>query len=338
MAIAQDERVTNRTTGETTRYESTPYTRSANENRNENQMTEKIVGAAFATDAVVAGATVVLAILGLTGLYPAYMIPIAVITTAAALLLKSGGAAARLNRLIQRTGGSVGSRVELESGVSAEMVGGAAGIALGVLALLGFVPATLSAVAIMVFGGVLVLGGGETYRLSQYGAVVGYRNDPQNYVVRISAESSAAGESLVGISAIVLGILSLNGMLPMTLTLIGLLCVGGALLLSGAAIGAAHGSASLKGSATRWAAGSFGRHIALRPARPRPMWFGLRELYSIGGEGNGRRQCEYALGERRCGRIAERLGEQAARRADQSSARLGIDRQGSRVAADPEIG
>ncbi|HVT29365.1 MAG TPA: hypothetical protein VHE81_15220, partial [Lacipirellulaceae bacterium] len=152
---------------------------------------------------------------------------------AGAMLFKSGGVASRFFYLVRETGGGTRSRTELGSGMSAEMLAGFAGVALGILALVGLVPMTLCTVAVIAFGGALLLGGGETYRVSHLGR---YPEDTAEYAARLSAESAAGGETLVGIAAIVLGILALIGFQPALLTLIGLLCLGGGMLLSGMAV------------------------------------------------------------------------------------------------------
>lgn len=234
MAVVQDERVSSET-----RYEGTRPNRVPSDTEREVKISERTMAGAFSGEAVVAAATVVLAILGLAGVYPGLMIPIAVITTACAMLLKGGGVASRFNWLVRETGSGVGPRAELESGMSAELLAGAAGIALGVLALIGLVPVTLAAVAIIVFGGALLLGGGETFRVSHLGPVGSSHGETTTErVARMSAESAAGGESLVGIAAVVLGILAIVGIQPGLLTLVGLLCLGGAMLLSGAAVSA----------------------------------------------------------------------------------------------------
>ncbi len=202
----------------------------------EERASGRIVGTAFSLDAVAAAATVVLAILGLAGMYVNYMTPIAVITIASAMLIKSGGVAARYHQLVRETGRGVGPSLELASGMSAEMLAGAAGIALGVLALIGILPITLTAISVIVFGGGLLLGGGETFRVSHLGPVNNSREDTAEHVARLTAESAAGGESLVGIGAVVLGILALTGTQPMMLTLVALLALGGAMLLSGASV------------------------------------------------------------------------------------------------------
>jgi hypothetical protein len=191
-----------------------------------------MAGAGGVSESMAAAGVIVLAILALAGTLPALLIPIAVIAGGVALLLEGGAVASRMSRLmIERSVDRTGT-TEVEGGIAAEALAGAAGIALGVLALVGIAPNVLSSVAIIVFGGGMLFGSGARAKLSSM------RHQAMSPTVEETVSISAGGEVLVGIGAIVLGILSLLGFAPMTLVLIALLAIGGALLLSGGAIGA----------------------------------------------------------------------------------------------------
>jgi hypothetical protein len=116
--------------------------------------------------------------------------------------------------------------------VSAEIIGGLAGIALGILALVGVETMALLAVSTIVFGGTLLFGSPAVYRAS--------RAEPGTQIFDEIARQTAAGaagaQALVGIGAVTLGILALVGIVPQTLVLVAVLCVGGAALLSGGAL------------------------------------------------------------------------------------------------------
>src|SRR5690606_29009125 len=127
----------------------------------EKEKTAEVVFGGTVAEAIVGAAAVVLAVLGLANIWPGYMASIATIAVGAALLFQGGAVAARYSDLAKRTGAS-----EIGGGVSAEILGGAAGIALGVLALLNIMPATLTPVAIIVFGGALIIGSAATARLN----------------------------------------------------------------------------------------------------------------------------------------------------------------------------
>jgi hypothetical protein len=91
-----------------------------------------------------------------------------------------------------------------ERGLWEGRIAGVAGIVLGILALLHLAPDVLAPVAVIVFGGALVLGRGV----------------------------GRMGRIIVGVGATVLGILALLHLDPRTLTLIALIAVAGILLLS----------------------------------------------------------------------------------------------------------
>ena len=189
----------------------------------------KTVATGAGAEAVAGGGALVLAILGLAGLFPMILAAIAVIAAGVGFLFEGATVAARHRRLALEAGGG---EAEIETGVSAEIIGGLAGIALGILALLGVETTILLAVSVIVFGGTLLFGSPAVYRAS--------RAEPGNQVVDEIARQTTAGaagaQALVGIGTITLGILALVGIVPQTLILVAVLCVGGAALLSGGAL------------------------------------------------------------------------------------------------------
>lgn len=193
----------------------------------------KRIARGFSADAATSAAAVVLAILGLASIAPSYMLPIAIILLGAALLLKGGSVASRFQELSYETGPGREAEMELGSGMSAEVLAGGAGIVLGILALINIVPVTLAAVAVIAFGGALLLGGGETHRLSRLHWPRQHWDERSVHTARMTAESAAGGESLVGIAAVVLGILALTGVNPVVLVFVAVLCLGGVELVSG---------------------------------------------------------------------------------------------------------
>jgi len=223
--VQDDNRTTSRLPEET-RYEGAVPTGE------EVRRSAKRIARGFSADAVTSAAALVLAILGLANVAPTYMLPIATILLGAALLVKGGSVASRFQQLIFETDGREGE-MELGGGMSAELLAGAAGIVLGILALINIVPVTLTAIAVIVFGGALLLGGGETYRLSHLHWPGQHWDERRLHAARVTAESAAGGESLVGIAAVVLGILALTGVNPAVLVFVGILCLGGAELVSG---------------------------------------------------------------------------------------------------------
>jgi hypothetical protein len=205
---------------------------------------EKRVVAAASTGAVTesigAAGAIVLAILGLAGILPTAMMAVTTIVLGAAILLDAGAVSARHDRLVGETLGADARRLRalVGGGISAESLAGVAGIALGILALLGVAPIALCSVALIAFGAGLLFGSAAKGRFaslhtSQYGT-----HESARHIIDETLHVSAGAEVLVGIGAVVLGILALLGLQPVTLILVGFLSVGATMLLSGSALGA----------------------------------------------------------------------------------------------------
>lgn len=188
-------------------------------------------------EAVAAVGALVLAILGLAGIFPGYMMSIACIALGAALLFEGGAIASRYSKLLGEITEREADTVEVGGGVAAEALAGVAGIALGILALLGIAPVTLVAVANIIFGAGLLLGSGATSRLNTIHTSY-ERGEGVQRLAREAVFVSAGGQVLVGLAAIVLGILALLDLSPMLLCLVALLGVSGSVMLAGTAIGA----------------------------------------------------------------------------------------------------
>jgi hypothetical protein len=187
-------------------------------------------------------AAVVLSILALIGVLRFWLAAIAAIVIGAGFLIAGSAIAARFDDL-RRVMYPAGTELrQVRGGLSIETMGGIAGVALGILALLGLIPLTLLAIAAIVFGGVLLIGSGTTARLAELEAAQFYGEHPRSHEVEREAARGAAGAQVfVGIAAIVLGILALIGVVNLTLVLIAFLAVGGSMLLSGGALGARAG-------------------------------------------------------------------------------------------------
>jgi len=202
----------------------------------EAQRSAQRVTRGFAADAIAGIGTMVLAIVALAKVYPEYLGPIACIVAGAALILKSASVASRFTPLWRETGGTTGSEIELGGGMTTELVAGVGAIVLGILALIGFHPVTLSACAVIALGAALLLGGGETYRVSQLPSF-GMWHQEAARSAHLATESAAGLESLAGIAAIVLGIVALCvSANPGVVMLVGLLVIGSAELLAGGAV------------------------------------------------------------------------------------------------------
>jgi hypothetical protein len=170
-------------------------------------------------------ATIILAILGLSGVSPEYLLGIATIVFGAALVIEGTSMVADYAHILSVSAGAfqVGT-----GGVSAVFLAGLGGIILGVLALLGVSSAELASAAVIVFGSALLLSSSVTVNLHMLKSRAG--GDLQ---VVETASDAAGVKVLAGISAIVLGILAAAGTLTFKLDLIALLVLGGGILVTG---------------------------------------------------------------------------------------------------------
>ena len=188
---------------------------------------------AGAIEAFAGLSTIVLAILGLADIVRPYMLPIATLVLGAALLFESGAVVARWS-LLARSKDRGSGWPEIGGMTTAEMLGGATGIVLGILGLLGIATMTLSAAAVVVFGAVLMLGSGPASRLNAL-ASAGRAAGEHLEIAREVVSATASSQLMIGLAAIVLGILALVGVSAPVLTLVALLVLGLSTLMTGSA-------------------------------------------------------------------------------------------------------
>jgi hypothetical protein len=186
-------------------------------------------------DALGGIATIVLAIIGLSGVKPEALVSISTVVFGAALLIQGGAMLSEFASIDSMPESSAGSG----GGLSSLFLVGVAGIVLGVLALLGVFPAVLTAVAVIAFGAALILSSSAVWHLLTAQAVA-VRFQTRSPMLRIVASEVAAGSSglqaMAGLAVIVLGILSVAGIFSVTLTLIALLAAGAALVMTGSTL------------------------------------------------------------------------------------------------------
>jgi hypothetical protein len=123
-------------------------------------------------------------------------------------------------------------------GLAAMFMVGAAGIVLGVLALLAIETTALTAIAVIAFGSALVLSSSSVralYALRGQSAMVMSRSGTELLAGQM-ASGSAGIQLITGLAAVVLGILAVAGRAPHALTLVGLLVLGITVLLTGSAL------------------------------------------------------------------------------------------------------
>lgn len=180
------------------------------------------VASGSVTEGIGAIATIILAIIALAGIFANILASVATIVISGVILADSLLASAGARHTSQ----TVTAPREIGGGVTAGFFGGLAGIVLGILSFFRPVPNSLLAVAILVLGGALLLSGGipRLFWAVQAG--------PEN--ARNAMPATASGNLAVGIAVVVLGILAVVGLVPMTLILVGLLCLGTGALFSGA--------------------------------------------------------------------------------------------------------
>jgi hypothetical protein len=193
-------------------------------------------GKSFA-ETVISGAVVVVAILGLAGLFPGVLLAVATIGIGAAFLMQGGAISARIKRILRENFGENSTVADVGSGVSAEVVGGLIGIVLGILALAGVMPATLVAIASLTYGGALILSSDAMARINNQVVEMGARSEAAKRLAHEALSVSSGVQLLVGLGAITLGILALIGINPAVLLLVSMLGLSAADLLSGTALG-----------------------------------------------------------------------------------------------------
>jgi hypothetical protein len=181
---------------------------------------------------VLAGlAAIVVTVIGIDGYRPLTMAAVSTLLLGIALVTQGGAIASRWRTMLRRLDGIRYDRSELIGGIGTEVFGGAVGVVLAILALSGVVPRVLIAVAAIVFGGALLLGGAARPELSNLA--------PGRDSRAQAVEASGGIMVIVGIAAAVLGILALLDVGPiLVLALIALLCVGAALVFAGGALAA----------------------------------------------------------------------------------------------------
>jgi hypothetical protein len=191
-------------------------------------------------DAIGGIATIVLAIVALAGIAPATIPAIATIVFGAALLIQGGAMLSEYSHIIFPAGAANASVEQFGGGsLSAVFLVGAAGVVLGVLALLGIAPASLTAIAVIAFGSALVLSSNSVRHLYLLKASASRMAGAQvagEFLAGEMSASSAGVQTLAGLTAIILGILAVSGHDPAVLTLVALLVLGATVVLTGSTL------------------------------------------------------------------------------------------------------
>jgi hypothetical protein len=196
-------------------------------------------------DAIGGAATIILAIVALSGVSQSILGAIATVVFGAALLIQGGTMLTEFTKLMAPPG-AAGTAEEVVGGggLSSLFLVGAAGIVLGVLSLVGIASQTLTAAAVIAFGGALLLSSNSVWHLyrakqASYRAGAARTLSGAEFLAGEMASGSAVLQCLSGLAAIVLGILAVTGTNPSVLTLVGLLVLGATVLLTGSTLSGA---------------------------------------------------------------------------------------------------
>lgn len=203
---------------------------------NQDRRVEHFLVGGSTTEAVGGTGALVLAILGLAGVVPHFMLSIAAIALGAAILTEGASVAAQYNRILRNSVDDTVDAAELGGGLSGEAIAGVTSIVLGILALLGLSPVLLSAVAVIVLGAGLMMGTGVNARLNDLKLELSQQHETAKRAAQEAMVGANSAQLLVGGGAVVLGILSIVGIAPMTLGLVAMLAMGASVLLSGGAV------------------------------------------------------------------------------------------------------
>jgi hypothetical protein len=194
------------------------------------EVTSKAEPVGLLTEGAAGIAAIVLAILGLAGVSTGVLASIAVIVIGVGLLVQGFNTGAEQARATPIANQGV---PEFGGEVMVSFVAGVAGIVLGILALIGIHAPDLVPAALIVFGGALLLAGATSGPMVS-NSLMASATQSAGEVVSVSYNAPAASRGLqilIGVSAIVLGILSLILMTTWVLVLVGMLAVGAALLM-----------------------------------------------------------------------------------------------------------
>jgi hypothetical protein len=187
-------------------------------------------------EAIGGAAAVVLSIIGLARIFPGFMAAVSAIALGVALLFEGGFIASEYSRILKRSGNGKLETAELGGGLSTQTLAGGAVIVLGILSLLGIATWTLLPISALILGAGVLFGSGVASRLNAVKIETSEESERAQRIAHEMVSATAAGQVLVGLSAIVLGILALIGIAPDVLTLVAMLAVGASILLTGSAV------------------------------------------------------------------------------------------------------
>jgi hypothetical protein len=176
-------------------------------------------------------AVIVLSIIGLAAVATGSMASIATIVIGAGLMVEAANTAMEYGR-VTRVEAGIGEIAEPGADMTVEFMAGGTGIVLGILSLIGINAVHLVPAALIVFGAALLLAGVSP---TQIGTVTMGEGMARNVTWRSELSPSRGIQMLIGVAAVILGILALVVMADnAVLALVGLLAVGAGLLATSA--------------------------------------------------------------------------------------------------------
>ncbi len=206
------------------------------EKTHEVQKTMRFVIGGSLAEGLAGGAAVALSIIALARVYPEILVPIAAIAIGTAFVMEGGTIAARLTDLLEQTGTTRAEGSDVGVGLTAELIGGITGIVLGILALLNLAPLTLLAITAIVYGATLISSSGVVTRLNNLLLDCSDAHELAREVTRQAVTAATGVQNLLGLAAIVLGILGLMNVSTLILTIVAMLCIGVASFVNSAAV------------------------------------------------------------------------------------------------------
>jgi hypothetical protein len=184
-------------------------------------------------------AVIILMILGLAGVASSFLIAIATIVFGVGLILHGSSSVGIVMGLLpQRSVGEAVADLAL-NGWSIVFLVGLSGVVLGILALLGIETVTLVAIAVIAFGGALLMNSRAAMEVKLVASSSTGDEPMLKRMLEERAAEIAGTQTMSGLAAIVLGILALSGFSPTVLLLVALLSLGCFSLLSSTFLGAA---------------------------------------------------------------------------------------------------
>ena len=197
---------------------------------------------ALLTEGAAGIAVIVLTIIGLANISPGVLAAIATLVIGVGLMVQGFNTAAEYARAlapIPAAGQTLVTprRMDVGGDVTIQFAAGITGVVLGVLGVLGINASHLIPAALIVFGGALMLAGAISLARPPMAVEI---QPGMPAIAPMGGSAGASGiEIVVGIAAIILGILTLVFMGSWVLTLVGLLAIGVALLVISATFGGA---------------------------------------------------------------------------------------------------